>query len=127
MKKLLVILFILLPFGAIADNNINVFELNYKLNIQKDLKITWGGKFLTEEKSKLSDLKYKVDYSLPIKGDTSLVYGMDGTDTQSNIKVGFGVASNNTKAAFSFSQKISKDPGVPAEGVVMRLDVESNF
>ena len=126
--KYLPILIILLtcPVSA-APLNSNLLQLNYKMSVKDDLKLTWSGKFSTDNTASVTDLKYAVDYAMPIKGDTKLLYEMSGNDKDNNLKLGFGFQNENTKASFAFSQKISTDVTKPAEGVLMTLDVETRF
>ena len=124
MRNIFVLLLLLLCSWA---NAANVLQLNYKLSVKDDLQLTWKSKVDTTNTAKVSDLSYKIDYSLPIQGATKLVYGMDGTDTTKNLKFGIGFQNDNTKASFAFSQKLSTDVTKPAEGVLMTLEIESRF
>ena len=135
--KYLPTLIILLSFsvGVFAQiptfkpNTKNNLQLNYRLSIKDDLTLSYSGKFNSADTTKVTDLKYAVAYSIPIKGTTALSYSMDGNDYGENIKVGFGFQDENTKAAFTFSQRISS--GIvkvkESDEVLMALDIETRF
>lgn len=131
MKYLLILLILLtLPVSSAPLpqlNNANTLELNYKINVQDSLLMNWSGKFTTDETMGVSDLKYRADYSLPIKGDYKLICFAEGGQSTNDLGMSFNMVTGSTTAAFSFSQKLSDDPKVKGEGVNLRVDLSSKF